>query len=68
MKEDGYDVKKIHSEKAFSLYSNHTHYEAQKHLTLGYAGNGFIWSQVWTKVVESFMPANCEMAFSQKMK
>ena len=36
--------------------------------TLGYAGNVFIGSQAWTKVVDSFMPANCDMAFSQRMK
>ena len=34
----------------------------------GYAGNVFIGSQAWTKVVDSFMPPNCDMAPYRKMK
>jgi hypothetical protein len=34
----------------------------------GYAGNVFIGSQAWTKVVDSFMPPSCDMAPYRKMK
>ena len=69
LEEDGYDVKKITFGEGFFLYVQIMPITtAQKHMTVGYAGNVFIGSQAWTKVVDSFMPTNCDMAFSQKMK
>ncbi len=69
LEEDGYDVKKITFGEGFFLYVQIMPITtAQEKKTLGYAGNVFIGSQAWTKVVDSFMPATCDMAFSQKMK
>ncbi len=69
LEEDGYDVKKITFGEGFFIYVQLMPITtAQKHLRLGYAGNVIIGSQAWTKVVDSFMPTTCDMAFSQKMK
>ncbi len=69
LEEDGNDVKKITFGEGFFLYVQiMPSTTAQQHMTAGYAENDFIEPQVWTKVVDSFMPGICDKGFSQKMK
>ena len=69
LKEAGYEVKSITFKEGFFLYIQFMPITTvPKQRILGYAGNVFIGSQAWTKVVDSFMPSSCDMAFSQKMK
>jgi len=67
---EGYEVKEITSREGFFLYVQFMPIKTvREQLKLrGYAGNVFIGSQAWTKVVDSFMPPNCDMAPYQKMK
>ena len=67
---EGYQVKDITSREGFFLYVQFmpiTTVREQAQLR-GYAGNVFIGSQAWTKVVDSFMPPSCDIAPFQKMK
>jgi len=70
LKAEGYEVKEITSREGFFLYVQFMPIKTvREQLKLrGYAGNVFIGSQAWTKVVDSFMPPNCDMAPYQKMK
>ena len=70
LKAEGYEVKEITSREGFFLYVQFmpiTTVREQFKLR-GYAGNIFIGSQAWTKVVVSFMPPGCDMAPYRKMK
>ena len=70
LKAEGYEVKKITSREGFFLYVQFMPIKTvrEQFKLRGYAGNVFIGSQAWTKVVDSFMPPNCDMAPYQKMK
>ena len=70
LKEEGYEVKEITSKEGFFLYVQFMPIKTvrEQFKLRGYAGNVFIGSQAWTKVVDSFMPPNCDMAPYQKMK
>lgn len=70
LKAEGYEVKEITSREGFFLYVQFMPIKTVKEQfkLRGYAGNVFIGSQAWTKVVDSFMPPNCDMAPYQKMK
>jgi hypothetical protein len=67
---EGYEVKEIASKEGFFLYVQFMPIKTvrEQFKLRGYAGNVFIGSQAWTKVVDSFMPPNCDMAPYQKMK
>ena len=70
LKAEGYEVKETTSREGFFLYVQFMPIKTVRgHCKLrGYAGNVFIGSQAWTKVVDSFMPPGCDMAPYQKMK
>ena len=70
LKAEGYEVKEIASKEGFFLYVQFMPIKTvrEQFKLRGYAGNVFIGSQAWTKVVDSFMPPNCDMAPYQKMK
>lgn len=70
LKAEGYEVKEITSREGFFLYVQFMPIKTVRdQLKLrGYAGNVFIGSQAWTKVVDSFMPPDCDMTPYQKMK
>jgi hypothetical protein len=70
LKAEGYEVKETTSREGFFLYVQFMPIKTVRdQLKLrGYAGNVFIGSQAWTKVVDSFMPPGCDMAPYQKMK
>jgi hypothetical protein len=70
LKAEGYEVKEITSREGFFLYVQFMPIKTvrEQFKLRGYAGNVFIGSQAWTKVVDSFMPPNCDMAPYQKMK
>jgi len=70
LKAEGFDVKEITSGEGFFLYVQFMPIKTvREQMTLrGYVGNVFIGSQAWTKVVDSFMPANCNAAKYRKMK
>jgi hypothetical protein len=70
LKAEGYEVKEITSKEGFFLYVQFMPIKTvrEQFKLRGYAGNVFIGSQAWTKVVDSFMPPNCDMAPYQKMK
>jgi len=70
LKAEGYEVKEIASKEGFFLYVQFMPIKTvrEQFKLKGYAGNVFIGSQAWTKVVDSFMPPNCDMAPYQKMK
>jgi len=70
LKAEGYEVKEIASKEGFFLYVQFMPIKTvrEQFKLRGYAGNVFIGSQAWTKVVDSFMPPHCDMAPYQKMK
>ena len=70
LKAEGYEVKEITSKEGFFLYVQFMPIRTvrDQFKLRGYAGNVFIGSQAWTKVVDSFMPPGCDMAPYQKMK
>ena len=70
LKAEGYEVKETTSREGFFLYVQFMPIKTvrEQFKLRGYAGNVFIGSQAWTKVVDSFMPPGCDMAPYQKMK
>ena len=70
LKAEGYEVKETTSREGFFLYVQFMPIKTvrDQFKLRGYAGNVFIGSQAWTKVVDSFMPPGCDMAPYQKMK
>jgi len=67
---EGYEVKGATASEGFFVYVQFLPIKTVgEQLKLrGFAGNVFIGSQAWTKVVDAFMPAGCDITHYQKMK
>lgn len=67
---EGYEVKGATAGEGFFLYVQFLPIQTVgDQLPLrGFVGNVFIGSQAWTKVVDAFMPASCDITLYQKMK
>lgn len=67
---EGYEVRGMQPGEGFFLYVQFMPIKTvrEQPKLRGYAGNLFVGSQAWTKVVDSFMPDGCNITSYQQMK